>query len=716
MDLKGKAAVITGGSRGIGYTVAEALAKQGCNLLIISRTREELEAAQSALKKYCVQIEICPADVSREEEVEKAVNIIKDKFRGQADILINAAGIYGPIGPLTENDPAEWRRVIDINLIGVFLMSRALIPFLKNRGQGIIINFGGGGEGPLSNFSGYAASKGAICRLTETMAAELRDFNIAVNAVTPGPANTKFLDDLLAAGPEKAGKEIYAQALKQKQEGGAPPEKTAELILFLVSGAARGLSGKIFSAVWDDYKRFPGRTGEIMKSDVFTVRRVRPSDRGLKLLRRNAGGVQPRKIGVIGLWQLGEVYSACLAEIGHQVAGLSENKEVVKKLADNIPPISEPHLEELIKSNKNAGRLSYTSDYRVLADCDIVWITHDVPVDAQDRPDLKPVWDSLEKSLPYLRSGTLIAVSSQLPIGTSEKIKKFISEKRPDLKFDYAYLPENLRFGDGVECFLDPDRIVAGADSPAVFEKIEAVFGDLKGRLIKTSVISAEMSKHALNAFLAGSLSFIYDIADACEATGADIIEVAKALKADERIGKKAYLDASLGFSGGTLGRDLRVLLSLEESAAINLPILRSIVEKNNNRIEKAVSRFKKELESLKDSAVAIFGVAFKAGTPNLNRSRALEIADLLKKEGVRVRLHDPQACREDIISDPYEAARDSGGILVFSAWPEFRNLDFVKLRKVMREPAIFFDSRNFLFDKQAEIKAAGFRYLGTGR
>lgn len=422
------------------------------------------------------------------------------------------------------------------------------------------------------------------------------------------------------------------------------------------------------------------------------------------------------KIAVLGLWHLGEIYSAGLAELGHQVVGIDADPAVIKNFLKNTPPLSEPRLADLIKSNQASGRLTYTTDFTRIKDCNVLWITFDTPVDDNDNVNLSQIYYALEKSLPYLQANILLVISSQLPIGTSKKIKEYITKKKPDLKFDYVYTPENLRLGEAVQCFLKPERIVVGTDSSAAFNKIQDILSGLRTDLIKMSSASAEMAKHALNAFLATSLSFIYDIADVCEATGADVVEVTKALRADSRIGYGAYLDASLGFSGGTLGRDLQILLSLSKDKSVALPVIESVFKKNRKRGDLVLSRLKTELGDLEGKSITVFGLTYKAGTSTLRRSLAMEIVEKLRMAGVSLRLYDPQADRADILRDPYEAVIGARAVIIMTPWPEFKNLDLARLRKKMLDPAIFFDTRNFFYDKEEEIKTAGFQYLGIGR
>lgn len=277
--LKNKKVIITGGSGGIGKAIAKLFLENGAELLLFARSSDELSAVQKELSA-AGKVEVLAGDVSGAEDVAVVAEKAKSLWGG-VDVLVNAAGIYGPIGPITEVDVKEWRRVIDINLIGTFLMIRAIAPLMGARNKGKIINFSGGGEAAFPNFTGYVASKGGVLRLNETVAAELKDRNIDVNAITPGPVNTKFLDDLLKAGPEKVGKETYERSLKQKETGGVPPERGADLCLFLASEASDGISGKMISAVWDNYLKLPGHLKELMSSDVYTMRRVKPEHRGL---------------------------------------------------------------------------------------------------------------------------------------------------------------------------------------------------------------------------------------------------------------------------------------------------------------------------------------------------------------------------------------------------------------------------------------------------
>ena len=273
MKLAGKAAIITGAGRGIGRAIALAFAQEGADVLVASRTLPEVaEVADEtrALGRHALALKV---DVSNRDEVERMVAQGLEEL-GKVDILVNNAGTYGSIGPLADNDPEEWVQTVSINLFGAFYCARAVLPFMIRERRGKIINLSGGGaSSPLPNFSAYAASKAAIVRLTETLAEEVKLFNIQVNAIAPGAVNTRLMDEVLAAGAA-AGDKMLAQARRQKEAGGVPPERAAALAVFLASNDSGGLSGRLISAVWDDWESMNGRIDQIMASDLYTLRRV----------------------------------------------------------------------------------------------------------------------------------------------------------------------------------------------------------------------------------------------------------------------------------------------------------------------------------------------------------------------------------------------------------------------------------------------------------
>jgi NAD(P)-dependent dehydrogenase (short-subunit alcohol dehydrogenase family) len=244
----------------------------------LRRTREELAAIAGSRGSVVHAVQ---GDVSRPESCEAIVSAARAVLP-EITILVNSAGIYGPIGRVEEVDWDAWVRAVEINLFGTVLMCRAVIPLMRERRYGKIINISGGGAtAPLPRFSAYAAAKAAVVRLTETFAEELRDRGVSVNAIAPGALNTRLLDEVLAAGPEKAGEEFYRKSVRQQQDGGAPLDRGAALAVFLASAASDGISGRLVSALWDVWASFPEWKVELAKTDVYTLRRIVAEDRGI---------------------------------------------------------------------------------------------------------------------------------------------------------------------------------------------------------------------------------------------------------------------------------------------------------------------------------------------------------------------------------------------------------------------------------------------------
>lgn len=269
MRLKNKVAIITGGARGIGKSISILFAKEGAKLSIISRTKEQLEKTKSEIESLNGEVFVFRGDISERKTVKKFVSETIENL-GRIDILINNAGILGPVGPLFENDAGEWIKTIKINLIGTFLMTREVIPYMVKNKRGKILNFSGGGAvSPRPNFTSYGSSKAAVVRITETLSEELKKYNIQVNAIAPGLVKTKMVDEML-----KKREKITEKELKLIEEGGVSPRLCASLALFLCSEKSNGLTGRLISAVWDDWKNF--EIDGIMESELYTVRRLVP--------------------------------------------------------------------------------------------------------------------------------------------------------------------------------------------------------------------------------------------------------------------------------------------------------------------------------------------------------------------------------------------------------------------------------------------------------
>lgn len=283
MKLAHRRAIITGSSQGLGLAVARAFVQEGADVMLCARNAEQLRHAQQeliALAKGAAQVLAVPADISQPKDVQHLVRTALAELGG-LEILVCNAGVYGPKGAIQDVDWTQWSDAISVNLMGAVLPCRAVLPHLINQRYGkVLLLSGGGATKPLPYLSAYAASKAAVVRFGETLAEEVRGLNIDVNAVAPGALNTRLLDELLEAGPEKVGRALYEQSLKQKQQGGTPLERGASLCVFLASAASDGITGKLISAVWDPWERFSEHLDDLRGSDIYTLRRIIPQERG----------------------------------------------------------------------------------------------------------------------------------------------------------------------------------------------------------------------------------------------------------------------------------------------------------------------------------------------------------------------------------------------------------------------------------------------------
>ncbi len=282
MKLNGVNAIITGGSVGLGRTIAEHYLKAGARIVICSRNATELSATTQALASQFPGATVLgqPCDVSQEAQVNDLIAFAGQRLGG-LDALVLNAGIYGPMGPTESVDLNDWRRAMDINLFGVLLPCRAAIPIFKHAGRGkIVILSGGGATNPLPNISAYAASKAAVVRLMETLAEELKPFRVDVNAIAPGALATRLIDEVLAAGPDKVGTAFYEKNRQWKEKGATALELGAGLAVYLASRDSDGITGKLISAQWDPWPRLHEYREELAKSDIYCLRRIVPEDRG----------------------------------------------------------------------------------------------------------------------------------------------------------------------------------------------------------------------------------------------------------------------------------------------------------------------------------------------------------------------------------------------------------------------------------------------------
>lgn len=307
MMLKGRSAIITGANQGLGKAIARAYIKAGANIYICARNESLLVETQRELAQETAAGQLVlarSANVANFEDCSRLVDEALDAFN-QVDILVNNAGVYGPKGLLEDVDWNEWAEAIEINLYGPLLMCRAILPHFKANGYGKIVNISGGGAtSPLPRLSAYAASKAAVVRMTETLALEVREHHIDVNSVAPGALNTRLLDEVLEAGPAKVGASFYEKMVKIKAEGGTPLHKGADLCVYLSSAESDGISGRLISAMWDPWANLAQYRDDLDGSDIYTLRRIIPKERGARLGRLGSLGIWVGKLLIHPVWPL----------------------------------------------------------------------------------------------------------------------------------------------------------------------------------------------------------------------------------------------------------------------------------------------------------------------------------------------------------------------------------------------------------------------------
>ncbi len=420
-------------------------------------------------------------------------------------------------------------------------------------------------------------------------------------------------------------------------------------------------------------------------------------------------------ICVVGLWHLGSVTAACLAQAGCVVTGLDESSDVIAGLNSGRAPLSEPGLDQLIREGIDAGRLSFTTVAAdALKNASVLWVAFDTPVSEEDVADVEFVVSRVEKLLPQLQPGSLVIVSSQLPVGSVRALEK--RSGRKDISF--AALPENLRLGKAIEVFSKPDRVIAGVRSDKDRARVSEIFAPITDKIEWMSVESAEMTKHAINAFLATSVVFINEIATICEDVGADAKEVERGLKSESRIGPKSYLSPGAAFAGGTLARDIAFLTGLSNDAGRPSPLVASV--KVSNDLHKNWTRHKLQslLGKLSGKTVGVWGLTYKVGTDTLRRSSAIELCRWLHEQGAQVVAHDP-AVKElpadlqsaiSLKNSPAEAASNVDALVVATEWPIYREVSLDISGKLT-----VLDATRFLRDKFEKNSSVRYVTIGKG-
>ncbi|HYZ72454.1 MAG TPA: nucleotide sugar dehydrogenase [Chthoniobacterales bacterium] len=421
------------------------------------------------------------------------------------------------------------------------------------------------------------------------------------------------------------------------------------------------------------------------------------------------------KVVVLGLWHLGCVTAACVAKF-EQVIGLDFDAATITGLKKGTPPIFEPGVEQLLAAGVDTGRLSFTDDPRTACqDAELLWICVDTPVDERDRVDLVPLEEKIAKCAPFLKPGTLVLISSQIPAGTT----RILEQKYPSFRF--AYSPENLRLGKAIEIFLKSDRIILGVRTPKDADELTSLLRHFTDRIVLVRTESAEMIKHGINSFLALSISFMNELSRICERVGADAKEVELGLKSETRIGPRAYLSAGGPFAGGTLARDVVALTEIGGAVHERLVLIPAIKESNDTHKNWTEAKLLEELKDLAGRKIAVLGLTYKPNTDTLRRSLAVEICRSLKEKGARIQAYDPAvkgiptnlAIR--LTASINEAASQADAIVICTEWPEFRQAAWPNILQTMKHPIVI-DANGFLSENLSTIPGIVYRQVGKPR
>ena len=407
-------------------------------------------------------------------------------------------------------------------------------------------------------------------------------------------------------------------------------------------------------------------------------------------------------IAVQGLWHLGSVTSICLASLDLKILAIDNDPRVIENFQRDLLPVYEPGLEALFKENKN--KITFSTDFDKLRNVDLLWVAYDTPVDKRDNADIDFVIRNIKQSINFLPNDAVIVISSQLPVGSIKKLEFYALEKKKKLNF--AYSPENLRLGDALNVFLKPDRIVVGCRDDNTKKKLNKILKKITQNIIWVSVESAEMTKHAINSFLALSVSFANELASICEKVGADAKEVEIGLKSDIRIGMKAYLGPGGPFAGGTLARDIKFLDNISKSSNLKNNIISSVFKSNNNHKLWHQRIINEELNNLiPQKKFLVLGLTYKPNTNTLRRSQSIELIKwILENDGI-VDCFDPvisnsthTILKKTTLLKKVSHLESYDVIIVATPWKEFIDFfDFNTLERKIKGKCIIFDQHRLL-------------------
>jgi UDPglucose 6-dehydrogenase len=428
------------------------------------------------------------------------------------------------------------------------------------------------------------------------------------------------------------------------------------------------------------------------------------------------------EIGVVGAGYVGLVTAACFADLGNDVICMDINEEKIKSLKKGIIPIYEPKLDGIVRDGLREGRLSFTTDLPALVKkSEIIFIAVGTPPKDNGEADLSYVEDVSRKIAASITSYRLIVEKSTVPVHTGKRIEEIIkANNKRKIKFDVASNPEFLREGQAVDDFMHPDRIVLGVRTEKARRILTELYAVLNAPVVVTDIESAELIKHASNSFLAAKISFINSCSNICEKSRANILDVARGMGLDRRIGKD-FLNAGVGFGGSCFPKDLDAFISISEKLGYDFGMLKEVKKINEEQKALFVEKIRCALNNLDGKAVGVLGLSFKPDTDDMRSAPSVDIINMLKKEGAKIKAFDPKAMENarkiikgiTFCSDAYSVAKDSDCLAVVTDWNEFKEMDLGKIRRFMRRPLIV-DGRN-IYEPEM-VKKLGFEYVGMGR
>jgi len=427
-------------------------------------------------------------------------------------------------------------------------------------------------------------------------------------------------------------------------------------------------------------------------------------------------------ICVIGAGHVGLVTGACFAELGNSVICMDDDVKKIEGLKNNVLPFYEPGLEVMVVQNKRAGRLSFTHSLEdSIAGSNIIFVAVGTPQKSNGEADLTSIENVARRIACALDGYKLIVEKSTVPIKTGDWIHKTIKLNcKKGVEFDIASNPEFLREGTAVHDFMQPDRIVLGVESERAARLLIELYKPIHAPVVRTNVKTAELIKHASNSFLALKISYINAISNICEKTGADVLKVAEGMGYDKRIGKD-FLNAGVGYGGYCLPKDISAFIKMAEEIGYDFELLKAVQRVNDYQRQQIVRKAKDALWNLQGKTVGILGLAFKPDTDDMRESPSIYIIRELQKQEVLIKAYDPQAMDTaknflqgvEYCQNPYEVASGSDALIFLTEWDEFKNLDFVKIKRLLKQPIII-DGRN-IFDPLT-MKEHGLTYFGIGR